>query len=98
MNILNDIKERVMKFETIHGLYKIPLGLLMIYVAWSNLPSWRSMLQINFSIHDMILFMGMKALTEGLYNFFHNPIKKQAKIDSKAAKYISPEIKADMVN
>lgn len=91
MTAWNDIKERMLKFDTIHGIYKIPLGLLLIYVAWSNIPYWSAMLEINYSIHDIALFLGLRALCEGLYNFFHNPIKKQAKIDSKAKKYMAPQ-------
>lgn len=88
MSFFTDLKQRFLKFDVIHGLYKIPLGIILIWCAGSNLPYLAAMLQIQYSIHDIAIFIGLKSLIEGLHDLFHNPVKKNAKMVMARNKYI----------
>jgi len=89
MTILTELKQRVLKFETLHGLYKIPLGGVLIWVAKSDIPYFGAMLEIQYSIHDIALFIGLKSLVEGLHDLCHNPIKKEVVKAIECEKYIA---------
>ena len=81
-----------MKFDSIHGLYKIPLGVVLIWVAAVNIPYLAAMLEIQFSIHDICLIVGVKSLVEGLHDLFHNPVKKEALKVLAREEYIATKI------
>ena len=77
-----------MKFETIHGLYKIPLGLILIAVALLHIPYWQAVFELQYSIHDIALLLGLRALAEGIQNLFSNPIKKAVDTDLQKIAHI----------
>lgn len=89
MSIKTDLKQRFLKFEAVHGLYKIPLGGLLIYVGAINIPYLQAMLQLQFVLHDLAIFIGVKSVVEGLHDVLHNPVKKEALKVINRDKYIA---------
>lgn len=76
---MRDFKDRFLKFETLHGLYMVPLGMVGLYVTF----------KAQQHIFDVIgcLIFGY-AIVEGLRLIGYNPIKKAASIVEKRAKYL----------
>lgn len=90
-NFFADLKERFMKFDTIHGLYKIPLGVLLIFISLDNLPYWRAVFEYPFILNDMGLFIGARSLVEGLHNLLGNPVKAKAALNVAVAKHTASQ-------
>lgn len=73
MSFWTDLKQRLLKWETIHGLYFIPLGIVGI---------WITLFHLEYVIHALAALVFLYAIVEGVYKIFHNPIKKQAAINT----------------
>lgn len=58
-----------MKFETLHGLYLVPLSLIGIYVT---------IFHLEYVLHAMAAVIFFYGLIEGLRKICYNPIKKEA--------------------
>lgn len=87
-NFIADLKERFLKFDTLHGLYKIPLGIVLIAVSLLHIPYWQAIFELQYSIHDIALFIGVRALFEGLENLLINPVKKAVNTELLKIKHI----------
>lgn len=76
---MTDFKDRFLKFETLHGLYMVPIGVMGLYSTFKS----------QQHIFDFIgaLIFGY-AIIEGLRMIGYNPIKKAAAIAAKRAKYL----------
>lgn len=81
MSLWTEIKDRFFKFETIHGLYWIPTGIIGLYVV---------LFHIEYVIEVAAVWLFIFLILEGLYKLLHNPIKKQAAINAKAQAYTPP--------
>lgn len=75
---MTDFKDRFLKFETLHGLYMVPLGVLGLYVTFTHI-------QYVFQVLGALIFM--YSIVEGLRMIGYNPIKKAAAIVAKREKY-----------
>ena len=64
---LTDAKERFLKFQTAHGIFLVPAGILVLVVC---------VFYTQFILHAMAFIIGGSAVIYGLYAIFHNPIKK----------------------
>jgi len=89
----NEIKARFFKYDAIHGLYKIPLGLVLIYIAVVNVPpqyfhldTIGQLVQFRYILHLIAALIGARALFEGLHDLFHNPVKRADKLDMAVMK------------
>lgn len=68
-----DFSERFMTFDTIRGLMKVPVGLVLAYMA---------LYHIQFFFQTCGVSAGIYLSIDGLRNIFSNEIKKElAKID-----------------
>ena len=76
-----ELKDRFLKFEAIHGLYWIPTGIIGLYVV---------LFHIEYVIEVAAVWLFIFLILEGLYKLLHNPIKKQAAINAKAKAYTAP--------
>jgi hypothetical protein len=64
---LQDAKERFLKFETAHGIFLVPAGIITLLVC---------VFYTQYILHAMAFIIGGSAIIYGLYAIFHNPIKK----------------------
>lgn len=78
----NELKERFLKFEALHGLYWIPSGVAGIYTI---------LFHMEFIFHVMGIWLCIFLILEGLYKLLYNPAKKKAAISRKADKYMKPK-------
>lgn len=74
--LLLDLKERFLNFNTVRGAFLIPLALIGIWIAITS---------FQYILHALAAIIFVLAIVEGLYQFFHNPIKKAANIDKLTA-------------
>lgn len=81
MSLWTELKDRFLKFETLHGLYWIPTGIIGIYVV---------LFHIEYVIEVAAIWLFIFLILEGLYKLLHNPVKKQAAITRKAKAYSVP--------
>lgn len=72
--VKQDLKERFLNKETARGLYKIPAGIALAYVA---------VFFIQFVFQTAFVLLGLYLVCSGLYEFFVNPIKAEAKLWTK---------------
>lgn len=79
MSLWTELKDRFLKYETIHGIYWIPTGIIGIYVV---------IFHIEFAIEVAAIWLFLFLIIEGFYKLFHNPIKKQAAITRKTKDYM----------
>lgn len=66
-NLKTEMKERFLKFETAHGLFLVPAGILVMVVC---------VFYTQFILHALAFIIGGSATIYGLYAIFHNPIRK----------------------
>lgn len=69
MSLLTELKQRFVKFETLHGLYLVPLALIGLYVT---------LFHLEYVLHALAAIIFMYAFIEGLRKIFYNPVKKEA--------------------
>lgn len=62
-----DFNERFMKFDTIRGIIKVPVGLVLAYMA---------IYHIQFFFQTVGVCAGIYLTVDGLRNVFVNPIKQ----------------------
>ena len=89
-----DFKDRFLKYDTLHGLYKIPLGLLLLCLVFTNLPPWsvvfsKDIFQYRYLLIAIAAPFGCRYLMEGIYNLCHNPVKNAATLEVKKADLIA---------
>lgn len=80
---MSDWKDRFLKFETLHGIYMVPLGIVGLYVTFTHI-------QYIFQVIGTLIFM--YAIIEGCRLIGYNPIKKAADIVEKREKYLNPPV------
>lgn len=69
----SSLKERFLKFDTLHGIYKIPLGILVVYMG---------LFHIQWILQALAVFVGTKAVMEGLQNLFTNPVAQKLALNT----------------
>jgi hypothetical protein len=74
--LFQDLKERLLKWGAVRGLVLIPLGVVGIWIVMTN---------FKFILHALAALVFVSAIVEGLYQLFHNPIKKQAALNDLVA-------------
>lgn len=84
MSIKNEIKQRILKFDTLHGSYLVPLSIIGIYVT---------IFHLEYVLHALAAIIFFYCLVEGLRLIFYNPIKKDALKVMKREKYIIENLK-----
>lgn len=80
MSFWTDLKQRILKFETLHGLYLVPLSALGIYVT---------IFHLEYVLHALAAIIFCYGFVEGLRKIFYNPIKKEALKVIHREKYIA---------
>ena len=65
----NEIGQRLLKFETLHGLYLVPLSIIGLYVT---------VFHLEYVLHALAAVIFCYAFVEGLRKIFYNPVKKEA--------------------
>jgi hypothetical protein len=78
-----ELKQRVLKFETLHGAYLVPLSLLGLYVT---------VFHLEYVLHALAAIIFCYGLVEGLRKICYNPIKKEALKVINREKYIANHI------
>ncbi len=78
MNLKQELKDRLLKFETLHGLYMVPLGLVGLWVLVAH---------FQYILHVLCALVFMYAVIEGCRLIGYNPIKKAAAIYHKRMQY-----------
>lgn len=66
---LTELKQRFVKFETLHGLYLVPLSIIGLWVTFFHL---------EYVLHAIAGLIFCYGLIEGLRKIFYNPVKKEA--------------------
>ncbi len=79
MSLKQELKDRLLKFETLHGLYMVPLGIMGLWVL---------VFHFQYILHVLCALIFMYALIEGMRLIGYNPLKKAAAIAQKRLKYM----------
>ena len=79
-NVCSELCHRVFKYETLHGLYLVPLSLLGMYVT---------VFHLEYVLHVIAAIIFCCGLVEGLRMLFYNPIKKEALKVLRREQYIA---------
>lgn len=81
--LLADLKQRFMKFETLHGLYLVPLSIIGL---------WVTIFHLEYVLHALAAIVFCYGLIEGLRKIFYNPVKKEALKVVNREQYISTNL------
>lgn len=79
MSLFTEMKQRLIKFETLHGLYLVPLSIIGLYVT---------IFHLEYVLHALAAIIFCYGLIEGLRKICYNPVKKEALKVLRRAKYI----------
>ena len=85
--MMEELKQRLLKFETLHGLYLVPLSLIGLYVT---------VFHLEYVLHAIAAIIFMYGLIEGLRKICYNPIKKEAMKVIAREKYIATKISTEI--
>lgn len=69
MSIFTEMKQRFIKFDTLHGLYLLPLSIIGLYVA---------IFHLEYVLHALAAIIFSYGLVESIRLIFYNPVKKEA--------------------
>lgn len=78
LSLWQSIKDRLLKYDTLHGLYMVPLGIIGVIVTLWHL---------QYILHVIGALVFMYAIVEGIRKIWANPIKYAAKLSALKQKY-----------
>ena len=81
-----ELRQRLLKFETLHGAYLAPLSLVGMYVT---------LFHLEYVLHALAAVVFMYGFVEGLRLLCYNPVKKEALKVVEREKYIANHIETN---
>ncbi len=79
----NEFKQRLLKFDTLHGVYLVPLSLIGL---------WVTIFHLEYVLHALAAIIFCYGFVEGLRKICYNPIKKEALKVINREKYITEKL------
>lgn len=79
----HDFVERFLNFETAKGIYMVPAGIILTYMA---------IFHIAFIIQTAAGLLGWYTTSEGLRKIFVNRVKQKVKFEERVRKRKAPDV------